>query len=84
MNFNKRKERIGVVTSKKMNKTIIVTENKRVRHYLYHKLILKTKKYFVHDEKNISNKGDLVKIIETRPLSKLKRWRLLKIKNTTK
>lgn len=79
MKKHPRKERIGIVTSNKMNKTIIVTENKRVKHPRYTKSILKSKKYFVHDEKKDSNIGDLVKIIETRPLSKNKRWRLLSI-----
>lgn len=76
---NPRKERIGIVTSNKMDKTIIVTEHKRVKHPRYAKSILKSKKYFVHDVKEDSNIGDLVKIIETRPLSKKKRWRLLSI-----
>lgn len=79
MKRNPRKERVGIVTSNKMDKTIIVTENKRVKHPRYAKSILKSKKYFVHDEKKTSNIGDLVKIIETRPLSKKKRWRLLSI-----
>lgn len=79
MKINPRKERIGIVTSNKMNKTIIVTEHKRIKHPRYAKSILKLKKYFVHDEKMNSNIGDLVKIIETRPLSKKKRWRLLNI-----
>lgn len=74
-----RKEKIGIVTSNKMAKTIIVTENKRVKHPRYTKSILKLKKYFVHDETEQSKIGDLVKIIETRPLSKNKRWRLLSI-----
>lgn len=76
---NVKKIRIGKVTSNKMNKTIIVTEDKRIKHSVYNKMLLKSKKYFAHDEKNISNKGDLVKIIETRPLSKRKRWMLLNI-----
>lgn len=80
-----RKEKVGIVVSNKMEKTIIVTENKRIKHYRYNKSILRSKKYFVHDEKNLSNKGDLVKIIETRPLSKKKRWKLVTIeKNISK
>lgn len=82
MNKKPRKEKIGIVTSNKMQKTIIVTENKRVKHPRYTKSILKSKKYFVHDEKENSKIGDLVKIIETRPLSKNKRWRLVNIKKT--
>lgn len=77
--ISSRKEKIGIVTSNKMNKTILVAEDKRVNHKKYAKSILKTKKYFVHDEKNICNEGDIIKIIETRPLSKNKRWRLLQI-----
>lgn len=79
MKGNSRKERIGIVTSNKMDKTIIVTEKKRIKHSRYDKSILRSKKYFVHDEEKKSNIGDLVKIIETRPLSKKKRWRLLNV-----
>ncbi|AIZ48928.1 30S ribosomal subunit protein S17 (S11e) [Candidatus Karelsulcia muelleri] len=75
----KKKEKIGIVISNKMKKTIIISETKRIKHPYYKKVILKRKKYYVHDEYNISNEGDLVKIIETRPLSKQKFWRLLKI-----
>lgn len=84
MKKNFRKERIGLVTSNKMDKTIIVTETKRVKHLRYNKRILKTKKYTVHDEKNSANEGDLVKIIETRPLSKKKRWNLYQIEQKSK
>jgi len=78
-NRNLRKERIGVVTSNKMVKTIVVAEVKRVKHPMYGKFVLKTKKYVAHDEKNDCNIGDTVKIMETRPLSKSKCWRLLEI-----
>lgn len=74
-----KKEKIGIVISNKMKKTIIISETKRRKHPYYKKVIFKKNKYYVHDEYNISNEGDLVKIIETRPLSKQKFWRLLKI-----
>lgn len=77
--YKKKKEKIGIVISNKMKKTIIISETKRIKHPYYKKVIFKKKKYYVHDEYNISNEGDLVKIIETRPLSKQKFWRLLKI-----
>ena len=76
---NLRKERIGVVTSNKMDKSIVVSETKKVKHPLYGKFVLKTKKYVAHDEKNDVNVGDTVRISETRPLSKTKCWRLLDI-----
>ena len=76
---NLRKERIGVVSSKKMEKSIVVAEVKRVKHPMYGKFVLKTKKYVAHDETNDCNVGDTVKIMETRPLSKSKRWRLVEI-----
>ena len=76
---NLRKERIGVVTSNKMTKSIVVSETRRVKHPLYGKFVLKTKKYVAHDEKNDCNIGDTVKIMETRPLSKTKCWRLVEI-----
>ncbi|RKR13997.1 SSU ribosomal protein S17P [Maribacter vaceletii] len=76
---NLRKERIGVVTSDKMEKSIVVAEVKRVKHPMYGKFVLKTKKYVAHDEKNDCNIGDKVKIMETRPLSKNKCWRLVEI-----
>ncbi len=78
-NRNLRKERIGVVSSNKMEKSIVVSEVKRVKHPMYGKFVLKTKKYVAHDEKNDCNIGDTVKIMETRPLSKSKRWRLVEI-----
>ena len=76
---NLRKERIGVVTSNKMTKSIVVSETKRVKHPLYGKFVLKTKKYVAHDELNDCNIGDTVKVMETRPLSKNKCWRLVEI-----
>lgn len=78
-NRNLRKERIGVVASNKMEKSIVVSEVKRVKHPMYGKFVLKTKKYVAHDEKNDCNEGDTVKIMETRPLSKRKCWRLVEI-----
>ncbi len=76
---NLRKERIGVVTSNKMDKSIVVSVIKRVKHPMYGKFVLRTKKFVAHDEKNDCNIGDTVKIMETRPLSKTKCWRLVEI-----
>jgi small subunit ribosomal protein S17 len=76
---NLRKERVGVVTSNKMEKSIVVSEVKRVKHPMYGKFVLKTKKYVAHDEKNDCNIGDTVKIMETRPMSKYKCWRMVEI-----
>ena len=78
-NRNLRKERIGVVTSNKMEKYIVVSETKKVKHPMYGKYVLKTKKYVAHDEKNDCNEGDTVRIMETRPLSKTKCWRVIEI-----
>ncbi|MBL6666979.1 MAG: 30S ribosomal protein S17 [Flavobacteriaceae bacterium] len=78
-NRNLRKERIGIVTSNKMEKSIVVSEVKRVKHPMYGKFVLKTKKYVAHDDLNDCNIGDTVKIMETRPLSKSKCWRLVEI-----
>jgi small subunit ribosomal protein S17 len=78
-NRNLRKERIGIVTSNKMEKSIVVSEVKRVKHPMYGKYVLKTKKYVAHDVLNDCNVGDTVKIMETRPLSKSKCWRLVQI-----
>ena len=78
-NRNLRKERIGVVTSNKMQKSIVVSEVKKVKHPMYGKFVLKTKKYVAHDEKNDCNIGDRVKIMETRPMSRSKCWRLVEI-----
>jgi small subunit ribosomal protein S17 len=76
---NLRKERIGVVTSNKMMKSIVVSETKKMKHPMYGKFVLKTKKYVAHDEKDDCNEGDTVRIMETRPLSKNKCWRLVEI-----
>lgn len=74
-----RKERQGVVFSNKMDKTITVAVKWKEKHPIYGKFVNKTKKYHAHDEKNECNIGDTVKIMETRPLSKTKRWRLVQI-----
>ena len=74
-----RKERIGVVSSDKMEKSVVVSEVKKVKHPVYGKFVLKTKKYVAHDEKNDCNEGDTVKIMETRPMSKTKKWRIVEI-----
>ena len=76
---NLRKERIGQVVSNKMDKTITVTIQRKVKHPMYGKFIGKTTKFTAHDEKNECGIGDTVKIMETRPLSKNKRWRLVEI-----
>lgn len=76
---NLRKTRVGVVTSNKMNKTIAVTVERRIKHPIYGKFMKKSKKFIAHDETNDCNIGDTVRIMETRPLSKLKRWRLVEI-----
>jgi small subunit ribosomal protein S17 len=76
---NLRKERIGVVSSNKMEKSITVAVKWKEKHPIYGKFVNKTKKFHAHDEKNECNIGDIVKIMETRPLSKLKRWRLVEI-----
>ena len=76
---NLRKERIGKVTSNRMQKSIVVSEVKKVKHPMYGKFVLKTKKYVAHEEKNDCNIGDTVKIMETRPISKSKCWRLVEI-----
>ena len=74
-----RKERIGIVTSNKMEKTISVASRFKEKHPIYGKFVSKTKKYYAHDEKNETNVGDRVRIMETRPLSRTKRWRLTEI-----
>jgi small subunit ribosomal protein S17 len=76
---NLRKERIGVVVSNKMEKTIVVAEKRKVMHPIYGKFVNKTSKYYAQDDKNDCNIGDTVKIMETRPLSKTKGWRLVEI-----
>ena len=79
MERNLRKERIGVVTSNKMEKSIVVSIERKVKHALYGKFVKKTSKFVAHDEDNTCNEGDTVKIMETRPLSKNKNWRLVEI-----
>jgi len=76
---NLRKIRIGVVTSNKMTKTITVAVERKVKHPIYGKFVKKTTKFHAHDDKNECSIGDVVKIMETRPLSKTKRWRLVEI-----
>ncbi len=76
---NLRKERVGVVLSNKMDKTITVATIFKEKHPIYGKFVSKTKKYYAHDEKNECNVGDRVRIMETRPLSRMKRWRLVEI-----
>jgi small subunit ribosomal protein S17 len=76
---NLRKTRIGVVSSNKMAKTITVAVERKVKHPIYGKFVKKTTRFHAHDEKNECAVGDLVKIMESRPLSKTKRWRLVEI-----
>jgi len=76
---NLRKERIGLVVSNKMEKSIVVAVNRKMKHPIYGKFVNKTSKFIAHDEENRCNMGDLVKIMETRPLSKNKVWRLVEV-----
>jgi small subunit ribosomal protein S17 len=76
---NLRKERIGVVTSDKMSKSITVTVERRVMHPKYGKFVKRSSKFMAHDEKGEAHIGDTVRIAETRPMSKLKRWRLVEV-----
>ena len=76
---NLRKTRTGLVSSNKMDKTITVAVERKVKHPLYGKFLKKTTKLHAHDEKNECNIGDIVKIMETRPISKLKRWRWVEV-----
>lgn len=76
---NLRKTKIGVVTSDKMSKTITIAVERKVKHPIYGKFVKKTNKFHAHDEKEECGIGDVVKIMETRPLSKTKRWRLVEI-----
>ena len=76
---NLRKERVGVVTSDKMQNSIVVSEVRRVKHPKYGKFVLKTKKYISHDQKNDCKIGDKVRIMEVKPMSKTKSWRLMQI-----
>tara|TARA_B100000902_G_C27092165_1_gene804405 strand:+ start:633 stop:890 length:258 start_codon:yes stop_codon:yes gene_type:complete len=74
-----RKERIGLVSSNRMDKSIVVSVERRVKHPVYGKFVKSTSKFVAHDEKNICSVGDLVSIMETRPISKRKCWRLVKV-----
>ncbi len=76
---NLRKIRVGVVSSNKMDKSIVVLVERKVKHPLYGKFVKKSTKFHAHDEKNECSIGDTVKIMETRPLSKTKRWRLVEV-----
>lgn len=76
---NRRKTRIGKVVSNKMNKSIIVAIERQIKHPIYKKYFKNTKKFMAHDENNVASIGDTVKIMETRPLSSRKRWRLVEI-----
>ena len=79
MERNLRKERIGIVVSNKMDKTIVVAVATKEKHPIYGKFVKKTTKFTAHDEKNECSEGDTVRIMETRPLSKTKNWRLVEI-----
>ncbi len=79
MERNFRKVRVGLVVSNKMDKSIVVSVERKVKHPKYGKFMKKTTKFMAHDEKNECNEGDIVKIMETRPLSKNKCWRLVEI-----
>ena len=79
MERNLRKERQGVVVSNKMDKTVVVAVERKERHPLYGKFVKTTAKFVAHDEKNECSEGDVVLIMETRPLSKTKNWRVVKI-----
>ena len=79
MERNLRKERIGLVSSNKMDKSIVVMVERKVKHPLYGKFVKKSTKFIAHDEENTCNEGDTVKIMETRKLSKNKNWRLIDI-----
>jgi small subunit ribosomal protein S17 len=74
-----RKQKTGVVVSTKMDKTVSVKVERRLMHPLYGKFVKRSKKFFAHDEENTCKMGDLVRIMETRPLSKMKRWRLVEV-----
>ena len=76
---NLRKERIGEVVSNKMNKTVVIAVKTKMKHPMYGKFVNKTSKFYAHDETNTCGVGDTVRIMETRPLSKTKKWRLVEI-----
>ena len=84
MERNLRKERIGIVVSNKMNKSISVMVERKVMHPKYGKFVKRSTKFMAHDEKNECRMGDTVRIMETRPLSKNKRWRLVEIRERAK
>jgi small subunit ribosomal protein S17 len=75
----RRNEMIGVVTSSKMQKTIVVRVTRQIQHRLYERYVRRTKKFYAHDEQGEARPGDVVRIVETRPMSKLKRWRLAEV-----
>ncbi|MDX2414953.1 MAG: 30S ribosomal protein S17 [Bacteroidales bacterium] len=79
MERNLRKERVGIVSSNKMDKSVTVVVKRKVKHSVYGKFVNKTRKFLAHDEENTCNIGDTVRIMETRPLSKNKSWRLVEI-----
>jgi len=74
-----RKVREGIVSSNKMDRTVVIEVVERVRHPKYNKFVMRTKKLYAHDEANDANVGDRVRVVETRPLSKMKRWRVIEI-----
>lgn len=76
---NMRKQRVGVVTSNKMDKSVTISVERRLKHPIYGKFVKKTNKFVAHDENNDCNIGDTIRVMETRPLSKRKRWRLVEI-----
>ena len=78
-----RKTRKGLVVSNKMNKTVVVKVTRRIRHEQYGKVMTTSKKYYVHDEAEQAKEGDIVEIIETRPISKLKRWAIVSVERQT-
>ena len=79
-----RKERVGKVVSEKMNKTVVVAVERTVTHPFYKKYIKRTSKLYAHDERNDAHEGDTVRIVETRPVSKLKRWRVAEVVDRAK
>jgi small subunit ribosomal protein S17 len=76
---NLRKERVGIITSDKMDKTVVVSVERKVKHPKYGKFVKFTKKFHAHDDENNCNAGDTVRIMETRPMSKTKKWRVVEI-----
>ena len=84
MSLNLRKTRVGKVVSNKMDKTIVVAVENHVKHPLYNKIVKRTYKLKAHDEENTCNIGDIVKVMETKPISKDKRWRLVEVMEKAK